>query len=46
VDGVPESIIFGIQLVSGEPVSTAFIGAVFRVDSRAPAQLLEAGQTP
>ena len=29
VDGVPESIIFGIQLASGEPVSAAFIGAVF-----------------
>jgi ZIP family zinc transporter len=29
VDGVPESIIFGIQLASGEPVSAAFIAAVF-----------------
>lgn len=29
VDGVPESIIFGIQLVSGEPISVAFVGAVF-----------------
>jgi len=29
VDGVPEAIIFGIQLASGEPVSAAFIGAVF-----------------
>jgi len=29
VDGVPEAIIFGIQLASGEPVSAAFIAAVF-----------------
>jgi zinc transporter, ZIP family len=29
VDGVPESIIFGIQLASGESVSVAFIAAVF-----------------
>jgi ZIP family zinc transporter len=29
VDGVPESIIFGIQLASDEPVSMAFIAAVF-----------------
>jgi ZIP family zinc transporter len=29
VDGVPESIIFGIQLASGAPVSVAFIAAVF-----------------
>ncbi len=29
VDGVPEAIIFGIQIASGEPVSMAFIGAVF-----------------
>lgn len=29
VDGVPESIIFGIQLASGQPVSVAFIAAVF-----------------
>jgi zinc transporter, ZIP family len=29
VDGVPESIIFGIQLASGEPVSVAFMVAVF-----------------
>lgn len=29
VDGVPEAIIFGIQLAGGEPVSAAFIGAVF-----------------
>jgi len=29
VDGVPESIIFGIQLASGAPISTAFIVAVF-----------------
>jgi ZIP family zinc transporter len=29
VDGVPESIIFGIQLASGEAVSIAFIAAVF-----------------
>jgi ZIP family zinc transporter len=28
VDGVPESIIFGIQLASGEAVSVAFIAAV------------------
>jgi len=29
VDGIPEAIIFGIQLASGQPVSMAFIGAVF-----------------
>lgn len=29
VDGVPESIIFGIQLASGQPVSMAFLAAVF-----------------
>jgi len=29
VDGVPESIIFGIQIASGEPVSLAFVAAVF-----------------
>lgn len=29
VDGVPEAIIFGIQLASGQPVSIAFIAAVF-----------------
>jgi len=29
VDGIPESIIFGIQLASGAPVSIAFIAAVF-----------------
>src|SRR5262245_52734500 len=29
VDGVPESIIFGIQLASGEPLSIAFVAAVF-----------------
>jgi ZIP family zinc transporter len=29
VDGVPESIIFGIQLASGEAVSIAFLAAVF-----------------
>ena len=29
VDGVPESIIFGIQLASGAPLSVAFIAAVF-----------------
>ena len=29
VDGVPEAIIFGIQLASGQPVSVAFIAAVF-----------------
>jgi zinc transporter, ZIP family len=29
VDGVPESIIFRLQLASGQPISTAFIGAVF-----------------
>ncbi len=29
VDGVPESIIFGIQLASGEPLSIAFITAAF-----------------
>jgi ZIP family zinc transporter len=29
VDGVPEAIIFGIQMASGEKVSIAFLGAVF-----------------
>jgi ZIP family zinc transporter len=29
VDGVPETIIFGIQLASGAPISVAFIAAVF-----------------
>jgi ZIP family zinc transporter len=29
VDGVPESIIFGIQLASGQGLSAAFIAAVF-----------------
>ena len=29
VDGVPESIIFGIQLTSGQQLSAAFIAAVF-----------------
>jgi len=29
VDGLPESVIFGIQLASGEPVSAAFVAAVF-----------------
>ena len=29
VDGVPESVIFGIQLARGAPISVAFISAVF-----------------
>ena len=29
VDGVPESIIFGIQLARGAPISVAFLSAVF-----------------
>jgi ZIP family zinc transporter len=29
VDGVPESVILGIQLASGQPVSVAFVAAVF-----------------
>jgi zinc transporter, ZIP family len=29
VDGIPESLIFGIQLASGSPISTAFLIAVF-----------------
>ena len=29
VDGVPESIIFGIQVATGFPVSTSFLSAVF-----------------
>jgi ZIP family zinc transporter len=29
VDGVPESAIFGIQIASGQPISIAFLGAVF-----------------
>ncbi len=29
VDGVPESIIFGITIASGQPISVAFLAAVF-----------------
>jgi len=29
VDGVPESLIFGIQVASGQPISTSFLVAVF-----------------
>jgi ZIP family zinc transporter len=29
VDGIPESLIFGIQLASGQAISIAFLGAVF-----------------
>lgn len=29
VDGVPESIIFGIQIATGFPISASFLGAVF-----------------
>lgn len=29
VDGVPESLIFGIQIATGQMISAAFIGAVF-----------------
>jgi zinc transporter, ZIP family len=29
VDGVPESAIFGIQIATGQPISPAFLGAVF-----------------
>ena len=29
VDGVPESVIFGIQIASGQPLSAAFLAAVF-----------------
>lgn len=29
VDGVPESVIFGITLASGQPISIAFLAAVF-----------------
>jgi zinc transporter, ZIP family len=29
VDGVPESIIFGIQIATGQVISAAFLGAVF-----------------
>jgi ZIP family zinc transporter len=29
VDGVPESLIFGIQLAAGVPLSVAFLAAVF-----------------
>lgn len=29
VDGVPESVIFGIQLAAGTPISIAFLAAVF-----------------
>ena len=29
VDGVPESVIFGIQIATGYPVSPSFLGAVF-----------------
>jgi ZIP family zinc transporter len=29
VDGIPESLIFGIQLAAGQPLSIAFVAAVF-----------------
>jgi len=29
VDGVPESVIFGIQIATGFPISASFLGAVF-----------------
>jgi zinc transporter, ZIP family len=29
VDGIPESLIFGIQLASGQPIGVAFLAAVF-----------------
>lgn len=29
VDGVPESLIFGIQVATGQPISAAFLAAVF-----------------
>lgn len=29
VDGIPESLIFGIQIASGQAISAAFLGAVF-----------------
>ncbi|HET9260311.1 MAG TPA: hypothetical protein VFP42_09320 [Acidimicrobiia bacterium] len=29
VDGVPESLIFGIQIAAGSPISAAFVAAVF-----------------
>jgi ZIP family zinc transporter len=29
VDGVPESVIFGIQIATGQPISAAFLGAVW-----------------
>lgn len=29
VDGVPESIVFGIQIATGFPISASFLGAVF-----------------
>ena len=29
VDGVPESVIFGIQIATGFPISPSFLGAVF-----------------
>jgi ZIP family zinc transporter len=29
VDGIPESVIFGITLASGQPISVAFLAAVF-----------------
>ena len=29
VDGIPESLIFGIQIASGQAISVAFLGAVF-----------------
>lgn len=49
VDGVPESMIFGIQLAAGIPVSISFLGAVFVSNipqAIAPsADLAEAGWT-
>ena len=50
VDGVPESVIFGISIASGQPVSVAFLAAVFVSNipqAFAPsADLAEAGWRP
>jgi ZIP family zinc transporter len=47
VDGVPESLIFGIQLAAGTPISVAFLAAVFVSNipqALAPsAQLMQSG---
>lgn len=47
VDGVPESLIFGIQIATGQVISAAFLAAVFISNvpqALAPSAALEASQ--